>query len=165
MWGREINKYYGHWLMSSERTLWACYEAGDVLPSNTGMYTCVCIHICIYSALPFWQFQFISISLSYYKTCQVLALSFPGVSEGKAPASNVGNPGSIPVLGRSPGEGNGNPPQYFCLENPMDVGAWKATVHGVEKNQTRLSDFTSLHLHLYELGLTIYVWAPRVAQQ
>ena len=45
----------------------------------------------------------------------------------------------IPVLGRSPGEGNGNPLQYFCLENSMDRGAWQATVHGVAKSQTRLS--------------------------
>ena len=45
----------------------------------------------------------------------------------------------------SPGEGNGNLLQYSCLENPMDRGAWWATVHGVTKSQTRLSDFTSLH--------------------
>ena len=51
-------------------------------------------------------------------------LFFPGGSEVKAPASNVGDPGSIPGLGRSPGEGNGNPLQYSCLENPMDEGAW-----------------------------------------
>ena len=50
--------------------------------------------------------------------------------------------GSIPGLGRSPGEGNGNPFQYSCLENPMDRGAWWATVHGVTKNQTRVNDFT-----------------------
>ena len=48
----------------------------------------------------------------------------------------------IPGLGRSPGEGNGNPLQYPCLENPMDRGAWQATVHGVAKSQTRLRDFT-----------------------
>ena len=60
----------------------------------------------------------------------------------KATVYNVGDPGSIPGLGRSPGEGNGNPLQYFCLENPMDGGAWWATVHGVAKSQTRLSDFT-----------------------
>ena len=48
----------------------------------------------------------------------------------------------IPGLGRPPGEGNGNPLQYSCLENPMDGGAWGATVHGVAKNQTRLSDFS-----------------------
>ena len=52
----------------------------------------------------------------------------------------------IPGLGRSPGEGNGNPLQYYCLENPMDRGAWQAAVYGVAKNRTRLSDFTSLLL-------------------
>jgi len=55
----------------------------------------------------------------------------------------MGDPGSIPGSGRSPGEGNGNPLQYSCLENPMDGGAWQATVHGVSKSQTRLRDFTS----------------------
>ena len=67
---------------------------------------------------------------------------FPGGSDSKASASNVGDPGSIPGSGRSPGEGNGNPLQYSCLENPMDGGAWWATVHGVSKSWTRLSDFT-----------------------
>ena len=52
----------------------------------------------------------------------------------------------IPGSGRSPGEGNGNPLHYSCLENSMDGGAWWATVHGVTKSRTRLSDFTSLHL-------------------
>ena len=66
--------------------------------------------------------------------------SFPGGSEGKESACNVGDPGSIPALGRSPGEENGNPLQYTCLENSMNRGAWQATVHGVAKSQTRLSD-------------------------
>ena len=61
---------------------------------------------------------------------------FPGGSEGKASACDVEDPGSIPVSGRSPGEGNGKPLQYSCLENPMDRGAWWATVHGVAKSQT-----------------------------
>ena len=74
-------------------------------------------------------------------------MGFPGGSEVKASASNVGDLGSIPGLGRSPGEGNGNPLQYSCLENPMDRGAWRATVHGVAKSRTRLSDFTSLHFN------------------
>ena len=65
-------------------------------------------------------------------------------SDGKAFAYNAGDLGSIPGSGRSPGEGNGNPPQYSCLENPMDGGAWWAIVHGVPKSQTQLSDFTSL---------------------
>ena len=67
---------------------------------------------------------------------------FPGGSEDKASACNAGDPGLIPGLGRSPGEGNGNPLQYSCLENPMDRGAWWATVHRVAKSRTRLSDFT-----------------------
>ena len=60
----------------------------------------------------------------------------PGGSDGKASACNVGDLGWIPGLGRSPGEGNGNPLQYSCLENPMDRGAWWATVHGVAKSWT-----------------------------
>ena len=69
-------------------------------------------------------------------------MGFPGGSEVKASACNVGDLGSIPGLGKSSGEGNGNPFQYSCLENPMDGGAWWATVHGVAKSQTQLSDFT-----------------------
>ena len=63
-------------------------------------------------------------------------MAFPRGSDGKASAYNMGDPGSIPGLGRSPGEGNGNPLQYSCLENPMDAGAWLATVHGVAKSRT-----------------------------
>ena len=57
--------------------------------------------------------------------------SFPGGSDGKESACHAGDPGLIPGLGRSPGEWNGYPLQYSCLENPMDRGAWQATVHGV----------------------------------
>ena len=67
-------------------------------------------------------------------------MGFPGGSDGKESACNAGDPDSIPELGRSPGEGKGYPPQYSCLENPIDRGAWQATVHGVAKSQTRLSD-------------------------
>ena len=58
----------------------------------------------------------------------------------KESAFNVGDPGLIPELGRSPGGGNGNPLQYSCLENPTDRGALQAVVRGVSKSQTRLSD-------------------------
>ena len=61
---------------------------------------------------------------------------FPGGSDGKAFAYNAGGPGSIPGLGRSPGEGNGNPLQYSHLENSVEGGAWWATVHGVTKSRT-----------------------------
>ena len=60
----------------------------------------------------------------------------------KASACSMGDPGSIPGSGRSPGEGNGNPLQYSCLENSMDGGAWWTTVHGVAKSRTQLSIFT-----------------------
>ena len=69
-------------------------------------------------------------------------MKFPGGSEDKASAYNVGDLGSVPGSGRSSGEGNGNPLQYSCLENPMDGGAWEATVHEVSKSPTQLSDFT-----------------------
>ena len=59
---------------------------------------------------------------------------FPGGSDGNESACNVGDPDSTPGLGRSSGEGNGNLRQYSCLENPMDGGAWQATVHGVAKS-------------------------------
>ena len=64
----------------------------------------------------------------------------PSSLDGKASACNAGDPGSILGLGRSPGEGNGNPLQYPCLENSMDKGAWRAVVHEVAKSQTQLSD-------------------------
>ena len=62
-------------------------------------------------------------------------MGFPGGSEVKASACNAGDLSLIPGSGRSPGEGNGNPLQYSCLESPMDRGAWWAIVHGVAKSQ------------------------------
>ena len=64
---------------------------------------------------------------------------FPGDSEAKEPACKVGDLGLIPGSGGSPGEGNGYPIQYSCLENPMDRGDWWATVHQAAKSQTQLS--------------------------
>ena len=63
---------------------------------------------------------------------------FPGGSDSKASAYSAGDPGLIHGLGISPGEGNGTPLQYSCLENTTDGGAWQATVHGVTKSRTRL---------------------------
>ena len=65
---------------------------------------------------------------------------FPGGSVVKYLAASAGDVGSISELGRSPGEGNGNPLQYSCLGNPMDRGTWRATVHGVAMSWTRLSN-------------------------
>ena len=76
----------------------------------------------------------LEMSLAFYR--------FPGGSDSKASARDAGDLGSIPGLGRSPEKGNGNPLQYSYLENSMDGGVWWATVHGVTKSRTRLSDFT-----------------------
>ena len=63
----------------------------------------------------------------------------------------MGDLGSIPGSGRSPGKGSGNPRQYSCLENPTDGGAWEATVPGLTKSRTRLSDFIfTFHFHAWE---------------
>jgi len=69
-----------------------------------------------------------------------ISKGFPGGSDCKESACNAGDLGLIPGLGRSPGGGHGNPLQYSCLENPMNRGAWRATVCGVAKNRTQLSD-------------------------
>ena len=74
-------------------------------------------------------------------------MGFSSSADGKASTYNAGDLGLIPGLGRSPGEGNGNPFQYSCLENPMDGGAWWAIVHGV----TRLSNFTTHYYNLSKL--------------
>ena len=70
-------------------------------------------------------------------------MGFPGGSDSKVSACNAGDPGSISGPGRSPGEGNGNPLQFSCLENAMDRGVWQAAVHGIAKSQTQLSNFIS----------------------
>ena len=84
-------------------------------------------------------------------------LGFPGGSDGKESTCNVGDLGLSPGSGRSPVEGNGNPLQYCCLENPMDGGAWWAAVHGVAKSWTRLSDFTfTFHFHALEKAMATH---------
>ena len=88
-------------------------------------------------------------------------LGFPDCSDDKESARNVGDLGSIPGLGRSPAEGNGYLPQHSCLEKSMDWGARQATVYGVTKIQTQLSDFhfqeiDYLRWHNNALYLTIF---------
>ena len=70
-------------------------------------------------------------------------VGFPGSSDGKEPACNVEDPGSFPGVGRSSGEGNGNPLQYSCLENPIDRGTWQAIVHRIKKSWTRLKKLST----------------------
>jgi len=68
---------------------------------------------------------------------------FPSSSDGKESACSSGDLGLIPVSGRSPGEGNGNPLQHSCLENSMDRGAWWVTVHGSVKGSSKSKDLTT----------------------
>ena len=83
-----------------------------------------------------------------------ISLVFSGDSDSKESTSNAGDLGLIPGSGRSPGEGNGNPLHYSCLENPMDRGAQLATVHGAAKSLTQLSDFHFYFVYHY-IHLTV----------
>ena len=80
-------------------------------------------------------------------------MGFPGGSDGKESTCNSGDLGSIPGLGRSPGEGHSNSVQYFCLENPMDRGAWWATVQGLQRVRHNWSNLIHTHTVIY---LTYY---------
>ena len=86
-------------------------------------------------------------------------LCFPGGSEVKASACNIGEMGSISGLGKSPGEGNGNLLQYSCLENPMERGAWQATVQGSQKiDHNYITTTTSTTLLFFSFKLFILFW-------
>ena len=110
-----------------------------------------------------WENGIETCIISYMNCFNVTSTTFPGGSEVKVSACNAGDLGSIPGLGRSPGEGNGNPLQYSYLENPMDRGAWCATVHGVTKSQTRLSDFTLL-LHFFLKNQNIHLVEKQIVK-
>ena len=75
--------------------------------------------------------MYFHLKMKVYMFYFLLKMDFLGGSDGKEPACNSGDPGSIPGSGRSPGEGNGNPLQYSCLKNSMDRGDWQATVMGM----------------------------------
>ena len=94
------------------------------------VYVCVCV--CGLLSVPQGCKGLIYSLFNLHKS----PLGFPGGSVGKEPACNAGDirdMGSIPGSGRSPGRGHGNPLQSSCLENPMDRGAWRATVHGLQR--------------------------------
>ena len=108
---------------------------GDLLLLSTLFHF---FYFIISAPLHMFVFQFLHLFFFFYVLAQVFGL--PWWLSGKESTCNVGNEDSIPWLGIFPGEGNGNPLQYSCLENPMDRGAWWATVHGITKNRTRLSN-------------------------
>ena len=84
------------------------------------------------------EFLIVQLLMLFYRT----AVKFKGLYQpGKESVCSAGDPDSVPGSGRSPGEGNGYPHQYSCLENPMDRGALWAIVHGIKKSQTQLSNF------------------------
>ena len=95
-------------------------------------------------------------------TLSLHIMAFPHSSVGKASASNVGNQGSIPGSGSSPGEANGSPLQYSCLENPMDKGSWQATVHGVTRDLVLLKKQSLLY---DQSGLLLFVQRWKWGQQ
>ena len=99
---------------------------------NQSCYRFGCVFVCPWANFRNFQCLFFLISKVEIITPSSLE-GFPGGSEVKASACSVGDLDSIPGSGRSPGEGNGNPLQNSCLENPMDGGAWWATVHGWQR--------------------------------
>ena len=122
-------------LLSYKSIYWASNNVLDTILSDfmNG------ILLKLWTALNMWRTSLIPLALDLQKLKK--DLGFLGGSDGKASACNAGGLGSIPGSGKSPGEGNGNPLQYSCLENSMDGGAWRATVHGVAKSWTRLSNW------------------------
>ena len=96
----------------------------------------------VWTSLSWEQTRSTSFCILHNADCEDL----PGDSENKGSTCNAGNPGSIPGLGRSSGEGDGNPLHYCRLENSMDRGAWRATVHRASKSRARLSN--TFHLML-----------------
>ena len=112
-----------------------CYTVGPCWLSILNTAGCACFICSLYTLL--WQQS----TVADLAKAAASRRQASGGSAGKISACNAGDPDSIPGSGRSPGEGNGYPLQYSCLENLMDGGAWWAIVHGVAKSQTWLSNF------------------------
>ena len=112
--------------------------------TSLNMHVTVSLGICVEQN--FWDTEYHT-SLTSIAIAKLLSdVGVPGGSDGKESSCNAGDPGSIPGSGRSPGEGNGNPLQYSCLENPMDSGAWQATAQRVAE-----SDMTERLMHTHTL--------------
>jgi len=148
------------------RSLQSCCDPMDCNPPGSSVYGILQARILEWVAMSScrgssWPRDQISISYQkppyththththIYLRAYIHTQGFPGGTSGKESNCNPLDLGSITGRRRSPGEGNGNPLQYSCLENPMDRGAWWATVHGVTKSRTWLSTHTHTHTHTH----------------
>ena len=118
------------------------------LSQNQGLFQWVST---LYQVPKYWTLSFSISPSNEYSGLISFTIRLPGGSEVKASASNEGDLGLIPGSGRSPGEGYGNPLQYSCLENPMDGGAWWATVHRVA--QSDMTEWLNFQLFNFPLQL------------
>ena len=114
---------------------------------------CVCIYVYIYIYIYIYIYTGVYVRFAHIWMHMYIYICMYGASlvahRVKNPSANAGDVGSIPGSGRSPGEGNDYPLHYSCLENSMDIGAWRATVHGVSKSQTRLYDSACMQVYIY----------------
>ena len=136
---------WGRWESDTTERLHFHFSLSCIGDGNGNPFQCSCLEnprdsgacwAAVYGVTQSWT------RLTRLSSRSSLYRGFPGGSDGKESACNAGDLGSIPGSGRPPEEGHGNPLQYSYLQNPMDRGAWLATVHGVTKRQTQLSDFT-----------------------
>ena len=128
---------------------WVLVEAHRILLCHVGSFVVVHQRIHLQCGRSWLDSRVRKIPWKRDRLPSPVFLDFPCGSDSKESTCNAGDPGSIPGLGRSPGEGNNYPLQYSGLKNPMDRGAWRATVHVVAKSQTQLNDF---HFSLHRLS-------------
>ena len=130
----------------SHAFLWASGAASHPWPALAlclhGHWTIFPLYVCIFTRILFSPCLFVSLS-SYNRASQAALV----VKNLPAHAGDIRDVGSVPGLGRSPGGGHGNPLQYSCLENPMDRGAWQATIHRVAMSQTQPKQLSGHALH------------------
>ena len=168
-----------------QRNVVCCYQdMGTVQPQEKGsghsaargllslglasiFFCSVCVYVCLFRYLYTWLLWALVVGSLIFAEARGIfffSCSLSGASQvvlvvknPPASAGEIRDEGSIPGSGRSPGGGHGNPLQYSCLENPMDRGAWWATVHGVSKNCTRQSDWVCTHRLRSNIGTSLLV--------